>query len=465
MADVTQASATASTTVTSTSYSLIAGMSITPGVAGNYLIWFSSTFYTSSDTDVFAAVYVGGVLQANSERFFWQEGSIPNAHMAIGTCWYVTGVGVTDSIEIRAKSPSGTINILERTMIIRKVTAADVAHNSHLAEQSFSSETVLTNCTLTPGSGDWVAWFTASCRGDTSTQTYQTRMFKAGVAQAHTLRKYFIESSIANAEAFYVSQMKIANLGASEVVEVKGLPSSGNMICCGKALTMHKLDEGLVDEVNNATEINTSSTSYVAMTGMTITPGAGDYLVFFSAQFRKTQSGVTNTIQFAIHKDSTIEAHTERDITVEESLDAGNNYPGGTIAYLPSVGAGVAINIRWKISGETAYCTEKTLTVVKIETTQTLLPSGIASLEAFGAASVCREINGITKNNAGAVLGSCHTFLCRDNGDNTCDYIAYVLSNASTGAYSFIAPHDKDYFVLAWKDDSPHVFDVTDHVL
>ena len=77
------------------------------------------------------------------------------------------------------------------------------------------------------------------------------------------------------------------------------------------------------------------------------------------------------------------------------------------------------------------------------------------------------KVEGITKDKDGTALGSCHTFLCKDNGDNTCSFIAYVLSNVITGAYSFAGLYNNDpaYFVISWKDDTPHVFDVTDHVL
>jgi len=77
------------------------------------------------------------------------------------------------------------------------------------------------------------------------------------------------------------------------------------------------------------------------------------------------------------------------------------------------------------------------------------------------------ELTGITKDNAGSVLGSCHCFLCKDNGDNTCSYVNYQLSNASTGIYNFtgIGDNDAAYFVISWKDNTPHVMDVTDHVL
>jgi len=77
------------------------------------------------------------------------------------------------------------------------------------------------------------------------------------------------------------------------------------------------------------------------------------------------------------------------------------------------------------------------------------------------------KVEGITKDKNGNVLGSCLCFLCKDNQDNSCSYIAYVLSDSVTGVYSFTGLSDNDlqYFVISWKDNTPHVFDVTDHVL
>jgi len=81
--------------------------------------------------------------------------------------------------------------------------------------------------------------------------------------------------------------------------------------------------------------------------------------------------------------------------------------------------------------------------------------------------STTYELSGFTKDSAGSALGSCHTFLFKDNGDDTATFVAYQLSNSSTGVYSFtgITDDDANYFVIAWKDDTPHVMDTTDYVL
>jgi len=76
------------------------------------------------------------------------------------------------------------------------------------------------------------------------------------------------------------------------------------------------------------------------------------------------------------------------------------------------------------------------------------------------------ELSGVTYDKNGDVLGSCECYLFKDNLDNTLTFVDYALSNASTGAYTFtIFDGDAQYLVVAWKDDTPHIFDVTDHVL
>ena len=75
-------------------------------------------------------------------------------------------------------------------------------------------------------------------------------------------------------------------------------------------------------------------------------------------------------------------------------------------------------------------------------------------------------LSGVTKDKDGATLASCKCFLVKDNLDQTLSFIDYALSDGS-GNYEFVGVPDTDaqYIVVAWKDDSPHVFDVTDHVL
>lgn len=74
-------------------------------------------------------------------------------------------------------------------------------------------------------------------------------------------------------------------------------------------------------------------------------------------------------------------------------------------------------------------------------------------------------VAGITKDNAGNVLGSCDVYLFLDNGDNTVTFIAHAVSNPTTGAYSFGTGAGSTYFVVAFKAGAPNVMDVTDRTI
>lgn len=80
------------------------------------------------------------------------------------------------------------------------------------------------------------------------------------------------------------------------------------------------------------------------------------------------------------------------------------------------------------------------------------------------------DVTGITKDDAGDVLVSCYVAIFQkiEGGGPPHDYqwMASTTSHGTTGAYTFsnldIA---QEHFVYAIKEDSPHVFDVTDDVL
>ena len=90
-----------------------------------------------------------------------------------------------------------------------------------------------------------------------------------------------------------------------------------------------------------------------------------------------------------------------------------------------------------------------------------------ASVEVLEGAATTYHLTGVTKDDDGSVLGSCECFLLRDNGDNTLTFLAYQVSNASTGVYDFtgLTSDSANLIVYAVKDNTPHVFDCTDHVL
>lgn len=77
------------------------------------------------------------------------------------------------------------------------------------------------------------------------------------------------------------------------------------------------------------------------------------------------------------------------------------------------------------------------------------------------------KMEGVTKDIDGNTLGNCDCHLFKLDGPETdATWVAFDESDGS-GNYSFTGLTDNDakYFVIAWKDNTPHVFDCTDHVL
>jgi len=112
-----------------------------------------------------------------------------------------------------------------------------------------------------------------------------------------------------------------------------------------------------------------------------------------------------------------------------------------------------------------AYCVSIYLGIGALEFPWTM--SGGAILSGVGLTTTNLTIAGITKDNGGNALGSCDVFLLRDTGGSVFAFIAHTTSDPSTGAYSFtgLANGSASYMVIAWKDNTPHVFDATDYVL
>lgn len=119
----TEVSATADTTTTSASDTLMASMTTTPA-SGTYLVWFSTTVdHSAQSVAVVISIYVGGVLKTDSVRSpvprFNGIGANTLSPMAC-TNGVVT-VNGSQAIEIRWKVASGTGTAHQRTMNILRI--------------------------------------------------------------------------------------------------------------------------------------------------------------------------------------------------------------------------------------------------------------------------------------------------------------------------------------------------------
>lgn len=111
----------ASDSVTSATDVLMVGMTITPGVAGNYLATFSSSFdHSSNNESIFFNLYCDGVLVPDTEREFRRGGGAGDIAAGPSLHKYLVNVGVAHAIEIRWRTTSPTGTVYERNLIVEK---------------------------------------------------------------------------------------------------------------------------------------------------------------------------------------------------------------------------------------------------------------------------------------------------------------------------------------------------------
>ena len=115
--------------------------------------------------------------------------------------------------------------------------------------------------------------------------------------------------------------------------------------------------------VEASTVTNTNATSAVLINSMTITPGAGTYLVTFSATVYASRFGTE--IVGAIYTGGTLETNTEREVQVVAA-----NYEAilSTQARV-TVGASDAIEARWYVGNSgtrTIYATDRSLIIERV---------------------------------------------------------------------------------------------------
>src|SRR3989344_3007957 len=123
---VSQASATADTPLTSATYTLLGGMTLSPA-AGTYGALFSTSADGVSGSIIDTALFVGGVQVAHTERSMTQEASIPSTEFAHAILAKVTPTA-GQAVEVRWKN-SGTAGVItahQRTLTLYKVDPANI---------------------------------------------------------------------------------------------------------------------------------------------------------------------------------------------------------------------------------------------------------------------------------------------------------------------------------------------------
>ena len=110
-----------------------------------------------------------------------------------------------------------------------------------------------------------------------------------------------------------------------------------------------------------ATSVATTSLpGDILMIGMSLTPGAGNFMAWFSVQTQNSNSANSN--MFTIYVGGVAVAVSSRSIRVPATA---SNVEATIAVYLPGVLALQAIEVRWNVSGGTGTVTNRCLNVMR----------------------------------------------------------------------------------------------------
>ena len=347
---------------------LVPGMTLTPG-AGDYLVWFSGSIENSQTAAVetnYVSLYVAGTQVAHTERAVSADDSIPNTAIPVGFQARVAGVGGADDIEVKWRTTGGTMTMHERTLVVEPITLADVSQASATADtpgETSPTDVLVPDMTLTPGAGDYLVWFSGSLVADTGDSTQHVSLYVNGSQVAHTERQSVLESSIVNTPLPVGFQAKVTGVGALDDIEVMWRTSAGTATMHQRTLVVQKITAADVSEASAIADTpGETSPTDVLVPGMTLTPGAGDYLVWFSGSIDGAVPASDEIMHVSLYVAGTQVAHTERQIKNEGSLDnLPNSFPVMFQAHVTGVGASDDIEVKWRTSAGTATMHERTL--------------------------------------------------------------------------------------------------------
>jgi hypothetical protein len=153
-------------------------------------------------------------------------------------------------------------------------------------------------------------------------------------------------------------------IGSTSAAPVAAMLTAGNgIVITNGAGSITIANEPTITETTATSTVTTTSLTDVALsTPLSITPGAGDYLVFFNGLVSNSNSG--KYVNMSLYVNNTKLAVSEREV----NSASGNDKNIITIqAYITGLGAGQAIEVRWRTESNTSTITNRSLIVQKVK--------------------------------------------------------------------------------------------------
>jgi hypothetical protein len=164
----------------------------------------------------------------------------------------------------------------------------------------------------------------------------------------------------------------VVNFGSSSYIDTPwplsitgAFISSGSSVNAPAYVTLLE-EESTSDLVSTNAPTSTLNDGWIDIDGTSITPGAGDYLVFFSAIMECPDETTDDSFSIELRAGSTTLAGTTRvhktDLTIVPT-----RWQINAVGYASSVGAADAIRARWnKATGARLWCFRRTLMLIKV---------------------------------------------------------------------------------------------------
>jgi len=290
-----------------------------------------------------------GVLATDAQHGNRGGGALHANVVAAGAAGFMTGAdktkldGIASSATNTPLTSSAPVNVTKAAAAVG--TATDAARSDHKHDISTAAPGTVTFGAAAEGSA------TSLARSD---HTHALTAPGAPVA---------VDATAASAG----SSANVAREDHKHAVNSGTAVATGNANSAGTATTLSLSDHvhQTKIEAQSATAtgaITTSSTTDVAMTAMTVTPGAGNWMAWFTTDV--SNGNASQTITCSIYANGVQVAASQ---VVVSSVAINARHAVTCIALISSLGAGQAVTVQWHTSGNTATANNRTLILTRTQ--------------------------------------------------------------------------------------------------
>ncbi len=327
---ILRAAATANFTLDNTgTAALITGLTLTPA-SGDYFLYATVEFQTPAgspafpETDIFS-VWVNNVEIDHSVRTYINNDSIDSASIVYVLTCKVSPTGSQD-VEIRHVRSTATAPAIatNREMTLFPIGAGTDYELTSTSEDSTASGTMsdIVGMSQVPVAGTYLAIISTSWKGD-SGGIAEIQVAVDGVAEAHSFRDFFWESSGADQEYCVMTLAKVTMDGI-DAVSMQFASQSGTVVVHHRTMNLIPIATADIFQAIGTVDDTDSTTTDKLLDDMTIPdPGAGDMLVMFSiTQAFGALATDEGRVTYSIHEGGAVVTDSERNNEIEDSLDS-----------------------------------------------------------------------------------------------------------------------------------------------